>query len=457
MVEDFMKHTGIIKGFVSGDIRKFLLWIFFNLVLMSWFLFVIVPADKLDLLIILHVIVIIVSWLFFTVKTQRKYTIFKSILVFFMVFFGYVPISDIATQNTYWNGPRLSQWIYLFCSILSVALLFVFIFAYFLGSRIKHKSQKSRLLVEKKYFLYRLLLVSIVSSSIIYMSTPSFMSLFIRGFVDTSGDAVLSNSSSLIRDVFVRSLIPMCFLFSLSRGSLGYSDTIIKFILFALMITFCFPAGMPRYQAAAYYLPLVLFWLRKSNNPYMIGYLLIFGLVVVLPLLEQFRNFNSFEDLNFRISGNYFTAGHFDVYYNFVLGLSNLDIAYGYQLLGVLLFFVPRVLWPAKPVHSGQLFSTELGLNFDNVSFTLAAEGYVNFGIFGSFLFIFLAGFLCARIDGKFWRSMQQIYFFPVYAVLISMAFFMMRGSLLPTFAYTCGMICSFYFVSYLSLKRINH
>ena len=79
-------------------------------------------------------------------------------------------------------------------------------------------------------------------------------------------------------------------------------------------------------------------------------------------------------------------------------------ISWGNQLLGAILFFVPRSIWPSKPLGTGHTAIVALDQHyFSNVSAPLIAEGYVNFGIVGVVLFALAAGWIFRKLDSAFW------------------------------------------------------
>ena len=48
---------------------------------------------------------------------------------------------------------------------------------------------------------------------------------------------------------------------------------------------------------------------------------------------------------------------------------------YGYQVLGLFTFWIPREIWLGKPLASGVIAASFLGYSFTNVSSPLWAEG----------------------------------------------------------------------------------
>ena len=103
--------------------------------------------------------------------------------------------------------------------------------------------------------------------------------------------------------------------------------------------------------------------------------------------------------------------------------------------MGVFLFFVPRSLWPEKPIGSGYVIAHENNYIHDNLSMNFFGEGYINFGIFGSIVFVVFLALLNARLDAKFWSADRPKTVFVVgYLVGIGFEFTILRGALMNIF-----------------------
>lgn len=144
--------------------------------------------------------------------------------------------------------------------------------------------------------------------------------------------------------------------------------------------------------------------LSNHISKYIAISLLLFALLVIAP----------FASSNFRVSGvgNLFSSnskidiirnlstGDFDSYRNMLYSIENLEGLRDFakvpkQLIGEILFFIPKVLWPNKPTGSGALLASYLHWNHQNVSFSILAALYLNFGIIG----VLIIGFLLGRLS----------------------------------------------------------
>lgn len=220
--------------------------------------------------------------------------------------------------------------------------------------------------------------------------------------------------------------------------------------LLCLLISY-FPTSTARYVAAAIYLGLLLIWsvrLKKGR-----GFILLFlgAFMVLLPFLNAYRN-ESFSSVSIGMAlretierlPDMWLEGDYDAYSMLTMTVEHVKshgTTWGRQLLGVALFWVPRALWPNKPIGSGALVATARGFSFTNLSSPLPAEGLINFGVVGVFLFAFVCGRVMAALDGAYWdgldRSGKRTRRYDIlYPFICIMFFFVSRGDLLSSFAY---------------------
>jgi hypothetical protein len=108
---------------------------------------------------------------------------------------------------------------------------------------------------------------------------------------------------------------------------------------------------------------------------------------------------------------------------------------WGNQFLGALLFWVPRVLWPTKPLDSG----VEVGLWMNsanvNLSSPLWAEAWINFGVAGVIVTFAVLGLLSRKLDSGFGAgalSAGSVGYLGV-SIFSGYMFILLRGSLLQS------------------------
>lgn len=158
------------------------------------------------------------------------------------------------------------------------------------------------------------------------------------------------------------------------------------------------------------------------------------GFLFVFPILDAFR----------RPEGTASRAGFFDEYlanpdYDAFWQVANalsfsIDglVVPMRQLMGSLLFWVPRAIWPTKPTGTGVLLAEYRGYTFDNLSAPMWAEALVNGGLVAVVIVFLLLGASLRAMDtrirpafarGGVWALAGAI--FPAYMTIL------LRGSLL--------------------------
>jgi hypothetical protein len=181
-----------------------------------------------------------------------------------------------------------------------------------------------------------------------------------------------------------------------------------------------------------------------------------------------------------RFDANYFYAGHFDGYENLCHSIDYVrdnGIVWGRQLLGALLFWVPRDWWPTKPVGSAayiatSYLSTSFNVTFTNLASPLLQEAYLNFGTIGVVATFAIVGYFSGLSDARFQlysrlapaafrraRSFipaDHLPFMVLYPVFLGLSLFILRGDFLSGFAFTSGIVTAFLIVDLFSKRRIR-
>jgi hypothetical protein len=127
----------------------------------------------------------------------------------------------------------------------------------------------------------------------------------------------------------------------------------------------------------------------------------------------------------------------------------------GNQLLLPAFFWVPRSIWSRKPIGTPDIVAAHANFDSLNVSSPLWSEGYINFGIPGVFLFLFLFG-RAARLGDNVLANLTVK---PLFSTIISSffaanTFILLRGDLTSGTMYF-QMIALFVFI-YTLIGKIN-
>jgi hypothetical protein len=391
----------------------------------------------------------------------------KTLGVYFLAAFCFMPILEILTATIYWGGGDLSHISRFKANATIIVFLIIFLVGYSLRSRLKSFICPPQLLARPLRIFEQIVFVLISVSLLLYVISLfswNFLTMFFRGGEFASDMEVELKSSYLIVEFFLRPLIfnVGLFLFFFSGRRKLVSTIGLLVGMYAV-----FPTGVPRFLAAALYMPFILHWAFTHAGYQKAGLrslklflpnILLFGLFFVFPFLDIFRWYTSTGDNSFSILDlNTILSGHFDGYQMLVRAIDVGDLTFGFGFLGAFLFFVPRSIWPSKPIGSAQEIAALSNLSFDNLSMTLVAELYLNFWYLGICFGALSVGILFKLVDKSFLKiryyevSVQWIYYFQLIGLLL----FVLRGSFLSAFAYSTAV--AFSWIAILCLQRLLH
>ena len=405
---------------------------------------------------------------------ERPYSLVKMVYVFVFFFFGVVPLNDIYHSNVYWDAAQPVQESFM---VITNILIILGVLSFFVGSHVKVNyfnfiSVFFNPKISKNNYIF-LFFFAFVAFTIFYMNSFDIYRLVFRGAIsDLLGNSLVSFSQTerLILNNFIRPMpfILLAVFVYLCRSNKKNSSCVITnnclsvrklfLVLFIVLSIFLVaPTSVPRFQAAALYIPLILIFTTLWDWPYRMQFSILGALLVVMPFLDKFRRFDP-ESFSWSIDLNFLNHGHFDAYQNFSRVVEIGLITNGKQLMGSLLFFVPRAVWESKPNGSGATLADVAGYSFSNISMPFIAEGYINFGVVGVVIFMFILGLVLGNLDRIAWgikKLKAESLFVYYYYFLFGMVFFVMRGDMMSSFAYTVGITVSFLFVVY-ALRLFN-
>lgn len=231
--------------------------------------------------------------------------------------------------------------------------------------------------------------------------------------------------------------------FSVSRHKLASAGHLL--LMLVLLGVARNPFNAPRFVLLAVWGPVVLALVggRVSAAKFYAACLL--ALTIAFPILNitTRSGLDGMRDLSgISIVGNFFDIPSVDVFdtaVHAVRFMSEQDGMWGAKLVAVVLFFVPRTVWPGKPVVGGldignQLFAAGM-YGTPNLSFFLGCDFYMDFGFAG----VAIGGILSAVLLGLAVKSRAGIFFgLPVLHFLIASSLpILLRGpvgAVLPLF-----------------------
>lgn len=194
---------------------------------------------------------------------------------------------------------------------------------------------------------------------------------------------------------------------------------------------------------------------RKGTSLTLVG--IIFGLLFVFPIADMFRRKNVVASARSGFLDEYAGNGDYDAFgqlSNALLFNDTEPLAFGRQMMGSLLFWVPRSIWPDKATGTGVLLAESRGYNFTNLSAPIWAELLLNFGLIGAVIASVFIGILLGRLDNRFIASHEPGVDSIVASVLPFYLLILMRGSLLQATGILVVIIFSILFIGG---KRSGH
>jgi hypothetical protein len=384
----------------------------------------------------------------------------KVIFFFFnFVFFFLVPLAQYLTGRWMFLESSEDKNIF-YANILTAFWMVVFTF----GHRQAQKSVKASSNSLATGFCLVL--------SAYFVATAGINALLFR-----SGAGVVNSLGGwgplgLIGQYYSRPLPIFLFLFSIYYVRLRNVYTnLLTGIVFIPAILLNFPTSTARFYAFAVYLGIFILFTRRIEA---VNSFVYFSVMTLGIFGSDWLNFARFGDFSgagaFKIDLDVFFEGHFDAYENFVHILGYVDkhgFDYGNQLLGVILFWLPRSAWADKPVGTGVFLAEYLNKTYEvhnkNISAPLIEEFYLAFGFLAVLAGGFLFGALAGWLDRKYQlhstiKSVQQVEpaYLLLYPILVGLSLFILRGDALSAFAYSCGITASFATLRWLLIKKCS-
>ena len=399
--------------------------------------------------------VVLISTYGILARSEIPFSLAKIVNIFSYLFLGIVPIVTYKYSIDYWDSGPFNSSDYLLANsvIIFSLILFNLTYGFFYQTGKRSASSAKNELAEPVYEgnigSYLVAISSLICIYVYYLNGFDVINVWTRGKL---GDRTNVVEYGQIQYLFVSFfLIPMLSINLLLYGMARKKSQVIFFTLTLLLLFAAPPTAMPRFAAAAMYLPLILWYFKVFQKKYVFPMSLVLGILLIFPLLEIFRYTpTNLSDISiFSLLLSLFTAGHLDSYQSLMVILKDGTVTYGFQLIGALLFFLPRALWPDKPIGSGHFMAEKLNYSFDNISANYLTEGYINFGYFGILLFVLVLAKFCGHFDA-IWQTGRLIgppRRIATYLIFIPLLFFTLRGDLMSSFAFIFGFVFAIFVV----------
>lgn len=213
-------------------------------------------------------------------------------------------------------------------------------------------------------------------------------------------------------------------------------------VLTALFCVLCLlwvanPFNTARFVLLGVWIPVILCVFPRFTNPGVFYILVPLALLVVLPVLSITTR-QGVAEINAETVYGYgtsiFVISFFDLFECSVEALRHIS-RFGYQGGNLLLFtvftFVPRTIWPEKPINSGLLIgqmNVREGLHNENLAVPWFIDGYMDFGIVGSLAYGVLLACAFAFVRSKVKVNVGGVDL--VFLVFIANVAILIRGTL---------------------------
>jgi oligosaccharide repeat unit polymerase len=395
---------------------------------------------------------------------SKKISLMDSIfLVFFYTFFWLAPILQTETGK-YPNTMPFDEKLI----ILTNLYLLIFGVSYFSFKKLVRFNIKIKKISHKYYELNHKTFNFIFILSILILII--FFDYLMSNIISNLGMSLnLEKSTGLILNTFIFSFP----LYIAYHSTLKFKKSKKNFFIFIfsilILIIFKNPFFVKRNALGPIYLTLFFIFYKNRFNNLKIFLFLILILTIIFPFSQAFTNnkelvagdlFSTFISSVQTLDVKYaLTSLDYDAWSNFMASIKYSeinDITYGRQLLGSVLFWIPRSIWNDKPIGSGhmvaeQMLMTRYNMWFSNLSMPFPAEGYMNFGFLGIIFFSFVLSII-SKITDDFFKHNDLRLIFSLYVSFHMI--FMLRGDLMSSFSYLFGILFAIFFIP-ISLNKI--
>lgn len=416
---------------------RIIFFILFSVIVLS-VLSVEIKNSNIDISVILSFLLIFLISIWQIIKDKTPYSLNKTFWYYNLIFYVFSPLTQYFSNYNVW-GYKLNNQDYLFGNCMVLISIFSYL-AIYRNVKINsvNRGKKVNVCIKNSTILI-LFLISLVCL-VVAIKDIGFLNLFSR-----SENTYSLVGNSMFNSIFTHLLkcIPV-YAFVVTYYKYGKVNLIGALLLLEIFIL-NFPTSTTRFWMGAIYIGIFLLIFNKkilNNRIYDLLILMTFTIFFSFLYLFKFYDIDYIftEGLSIKSISESYNSVDYDAYsiiprtQHYV---KNYDYVYGHQLLGTILFMVPRGIWENKPVPSGQFIVESQNQAYTNVSCPLISEGYLNFGVFGIIVFHMLLGLICKKLDTIYWmKKDSSMYLSILYPFLLGFLLYFERGALHPATVY---------------------
>lgn len=372
-------------------------------------------------------------------------SVIKVFFSFIFVFFYCAPIHQYNSGRTFWGLARISDNDYIFANLLILLSMSLIIIFYRLTSKSKIKKRVN----PQSQISVNCYLVFLIIDLLCLAYFIAINGIFT--FSSSSSDTIFSSVQKIIRFFPVATLL-------IGKNFEFHNNTKIKICfslncLIVFILFFPLAGAVSRFLLFATYLMLFADKLIKIKYKFLLPIALLVGFTVVFPIFNFFKTNTISNIFDITLVVDSFNTVDFDAYQMFIYSIKYVNesgMLFGKNLLTALLFFIPRSIWNQKLHHSGELVSTYFNGYFNNLSCPYIGELYLAMGLAGIIFGSIVLGRIFKKFDSVFLDKTNQNSLY--VTIVFGMSIYLLRGALLPTFAYTMALLIS----QYIAIKIKN-
>jgi hypothetical protein len=384
---------------------------------------------------------------FYWSTANRSLNLDTIVWVFVYAFFYLAPIVQLNGYTIFPNSLRIEEH-YVIKANLLILLWNVFYLMFRRYKRTNHQAIQLESSTQEKSMLslinWKLRLVYFCIALFVFIFVFARLNWsFFLGYTDYS-NIISDKSLLLISSISFSGIVFANWLFAFAqwREQKKVLNLIYIGLSSIIMLYITNPLNSNRSYIGFCIIFIIYFFYHKKISSGKFLFFIFFGLFVIFPFLNMFRyGFRVIEmpSLN-ELMFSQLTELHFDAYSNIIATFKYCELyglSLGYQMLGVLFFFIPRSIWLSKPLSSGEAvgdyISSLRSIKFNNISNPIVSEFYINFGVFGVIAGAIFIAYLINRLDSKL--NMERY----TYSLFAGYLFVIYRGDLMNAFAYCFG------------------
>lgn len=387
----------------------------------------------------------------------------SAMVTFYYFFYIIAPVLQInASSLRAVNTVQINDSLIVQANIIIFLFLILFLIFYEMLKPI-FLTKKPNLIIDPKFEFYLRRIFIILSGIISVYAIIHLTSIF---FGSTKNLEDSNNLLTLIRGkvIFMLPFLTIGIVLLTPKIYVKNYLWILVFLIICLIITKN-PILDRRNALGPVYLSLIFLFLIR-NNLFKRNYffhITFFSLGLLFPMSALLTHYVLYEDRKIfftQILFDHFYGLHYDAWSSIIATIEYVNtfgIQLGNQLLGTVLFYVPRIFWETKPSSTatevGNYLMDSSSLWFNNISISLPAEGFIDFGYLGLVIMAFLLALFVLWIE---YLSLSPNKTHKIASIFLSLQMiFILRGSLLPAFAYTIGALITLLAIPIFTLKII--